>query len=98
MKKKTNKEEKKSEVSRYEAQYPSSADSLLCGLEATRHEPKINVAEKLVDVIIKSRQREKKDPPLKLYVVTMLIFFFFRLKEPFEVKWFNYVIYYHKRL
>ena len=36
--------------------------------------PKINMAEKLVDVIVKLRQRGKKDQPPKHYVVTMPIF------------------------
>ena len=33
------------------------------------------MAEKLVDVIVKLRQREKKDQLPKLYVVIMLILF-----------------------
>ena len=37
--------------------------------------PKINMAEKLVDVIVKLRRRGKKDQPPKLYVVSLLIFF-----------------------
>ena len=39
--------------------------SLLWSLE-TSHEPKINMAEKLVDVIVNLRQRGKKDQPLSL--------------------------------
>ena len=48
------------------------------------------MAEKLVDVIAKLRQRGKKDQPPKLYVVTMLIF---QIKRTIQrEKWFNYVI------
>ena len=39
----------------------------ICGArKTTRREPKINMAEKLVDVVAKLRQRKKKDQPLKL--------------------------------
>ena len=38
-----------------------------CGArKTTRREPKINMAEKLVDVVAKLRQRGKKDQPPKL--------------------------------
>ena len=38
-----------------------------CGArKTTRHEPKINMAEKLVKVVAKLRQRGKKDEPPKL--------------------------------
>ena len=53
---------------------PGTSFSLLWSPETTRHEPKINMAEKLVDVFVKLGQRGKKDQPPKLYVVTMLIF------------------------
>ena len=39
---------------------PGTPASLLWSLETRRHEPKINMAEKLVDVIVKLRQRGKK--------------------------------------
>ena len=53
---------------------PGTPASLLWRRETTRHEPKINMAEKLVDVFVKLRQLGKKDQRPKLYVVTMLIF------------------------
>ena len=55
---------------------PDTPASFLWTPETTRHEPKISMAEKLVDVFVKLRQRGKKDQPPKLYVVTvtMLIF------------------------
>ena len=37
-----------------------------CSLKTTRHEPKINMAERLVDFIVKLWQRWKKDRPPKL--------------------------------
>ena len=42
---------------------PGTPGSLLWILETTTHEPKINMAEKLVDVIVKLRQRGKKGSP-----------------------------------
>ena len=53
---------------------PGTPASLLWSPETTRHEPKINMAEKSVDVFVKLRQRGTKDQPPKLYVVIMLIF------------------------
>ena len=53
---------------------PGTPVSLLWSPEKTRHEPKINTAEKLVDVFVKLRQCREKDQPPKLYVVTMPIF------------------------
>ena len=47
---------------------------MLWSLETTRHEPKIKMEEKLVDVIEKLRHHGKRDQLLKLYVVTLLIF------------------------
>ena len=47
---------------------------MLWSLETTRHEPKINMEEKLVDVIEKLRHHGKRDQLPKLYVVTLLIF------------------------
>ena len=58
----------------FEKQAPGIPGSLFWSPETKRHEPKINTAEKLVDVFVKLRQRGKKDQPPKLYVVTMLIF------------------------
>ena len=52
---------------------PGNPASLLRSLEI-RHEPQINMAEKLADVIVKLRQRGKKNRPPKLYVVNMFIF------------------------
>ena len=69
MKKKKKKNHKKSGNKR-----PGTPASLLWSLETTRHEPKINMAEKLVDVIVKLRQRGKKGQAPKLHVVTSLIF------------------------
>ena len=54
---------------------PGTPASLLWSLETTRHDPKINMAEKLVDVIVKLTQREKKFHSPKLYVITRLMFF-----------------------
>lgn len=60
----------------------------------TRQEPKINMAEKLVDAIVKLRQRGKKDQPPKLlcdmqasltFQQLLLLSSFFRLKELFHV-------------
>ena len=48
------------------------------------------MAEKLVDVFVKLRQRGKKDQPPKLYVVTMLVFMIKRTIS--SEKWVNYVI------
>ena len=53
---------------------PGISASLLWSPETTRHETKINMADKLVDVIVKFRQLGKKDQPPKFYVVTMLSF------------------------
>ena len=39
--------------------------SLLQSVETTRHEPKIDMVETLVNVIVKLRQRGKKDQPAK---------------------------------
>ena len=48
------------------------------------------MAEKLVDAIVRLRQRGKEDQPPKLYVVTMLIF---QIKRTIlSEKWFNFVI------
>ena len=47
---------------------------MLWSLEATRHEPKINMEEKLVEVFEKLRHHGKRDQLPKLYVVTLLIF------------------------
>ena len=63
---------------------PGTSASLLWSLETTRHDPKINMAEKLVDVIVKLTQRGKKFQSPKLYVVTRLIFF--TLKELYKIK------------
>ena len=57
----------------------------LAAWKTTRREPKINMAEKMVDVVAKLRQRGKKDQPPKLLcdikwlknVVTNFFFFFF---------------------
>jgi len=53
---------------------PGTLASLLWSPETTRHELKINMAEKLDDVIVKFRQLAKKDQPPKFYIVTMLSF------------------------
>ena len=53
---------------------PGTSASLLWSPETTRHESKINMTEKLVDVFVKLRQCGKKDQPLELCVVTMFIF------------------------
>ena len=53
---------------------PGTQAPLPWSLETTRHEPEINIAGTLVDVLANLRQRGKKDQPPKLYVVTMLIF------------------------
>ena len=45
---------------------PGTPAALLWSLETTRQEPKINMAEELVDVIVELRQRGKKDQPTKL--------------------------------
>ena len=48
-----------------------------CGArKTTRREPKINMAEKLADVVAKLRQRGKKDQPQKNGLKTSLTFFF----------------------
>ena len=62
---------KKKNLKRKEAWYPS-----IIALESgtTRHEPKVNIAEKSVDAFVKVRQRGKKDQPPNFYVVTVLIF------------------------
>ena len=44
---------------------PATPASLLWSLETTRHEPKINMAEKVVGVIVKLRQHGKKNQPTK---------------------------------
>ena len=64
-KKKTKKKKNKQiqEVSELETYYP-------CSLKTTRHEPKINMAERLVDFIVKLWQRWKKDRPPKLLCAT----------------------------
>ena len=54
---------------------PSTPVSLLWSPETTRHEPKINMVEKLVGVFVKLRQGGKKNQPPKLYAVTVLIFY-----------------------
>ena len=73
---------------------PGTQASLLWSLETARQEPKINMAEKLVDVIVKLRQRGKKDQPPKLlcdmqasltFQQLLLLSSFFRLKELFHV-------------
>ena len=52
---------------------PGTPALLLWSLETRRHEPKINMAEKLVDVIVKLRQRGKKgsttETPVRQYTV-----------------------------
>ena len=58
--------------------------------KTTTHETEINMADKLVDVIVKLGQSRKKDQPSKPYVVTMLIF---QIKRTiYSEKWFNNVI------
>ena len=49
---------------------PDPLTPFLWRLQTTKREP--NMAEKLVDVIAKFRQRQKNDQPPKLCVVTML--------------------------
>ena len=63
-KKKTKKKKNKQiqEVSELEAYKTYNP----CSLKTTRHEPKINMAERLVDFIVKLWQRWKKDRPPKL--------------------------------
>jgi len=79
-KKKPKKNHKKTQNRR-----PGTPDSLLWSLETTRHGPKINMAEKLVDVILKLRQCGKNGSTTKTPLrhtsiphfsaaVTMLIF------------------------
>ena len=84
---------KKRKITRF-GRRPGTPASLLWNLETTRHEPKINMAETLVDVIVELRQREKKDQPTKLLCDTqasltfhqLKLYWFFRLKELFQVK------------
>ena len=66
---------------------PGTPASLLWSLGTTGHEPKINMAEKVVGVFVKLRQHGKKDQPPEPYAGTLmrrknglstsLIFFFF---------------------
>ena len=84
---------KKRKITRF-GRRPGTPASLLWNLETTRHEPKINMAETLVDVIVELRQRGKKDQPTKLLCDTqasltfhqLKLYWFFRLKELFQVK------------
>ena len=84
---------KKRKITRF-GRRPGTPASLLWNLETTRHKPKINMAETLVDVIVELRQRGKKDQPTKLLCDTqasltfhqLKLYWFFRLKELFQVK------------
>ena len=58
---------------------PGIPASLLWSPEKTRHEPKINMAEKLVDVFVKLRQRGKRSTTETLCCYYAHIFFFFFL-------------------
>ena len=63
---------------------PGTPASLLWSLETTRHDPKINMAEKLVDVVVKLTQRGKKISINETLCCTRLMFF--RLRELYKVK------------
>ena len=58
--------------------------------KTTTHETEMNMAYKLVNVIVKLGQSGKKDQPSKPYVITMLIFQIQRTIK--SEKWFNNVI------
>ena len=74
---------------------PGTQASLLWSLETARQEPKINMAEKLVDVIVNNiKTTWEKDQPPKLlcdmqasltFQQLLLLSSFFRLKELFHV-------------
>ena len=66
-------EKKKANHKKSRKRRPGTPALLLWSLETRRHEPKINMAEKLVDVIVKLRQRGKKgsttETPVRQYTV-----------------------------
>ena len=70
---------KKRKITRF-GRRPGTPASLLWNLETTRHKPKINMAETLVDVIVELRQRGKKDQPTKLLCDTQASLTFHQLK------------------
>ena len=59
-------EKKKKNTRSFRNRRPGTSAPLLSSLETTRYEPKINMAEQEVGVIVKLRQRGKKDQPPKL--------------------------------
>ena len=85
---------------------PGAAALLLWSLETRRHEPKINMVEKLVDVKLRQRGKigstyetpvrqytVKNVPVLSLFFSRLLPCSFFRVKELFKSKkWFNYLV------